>query len=180
MCLNASDNPRIQSVAPFGSTLLEVDVIGMDSGIGDAALALATNIVRLDCSLNDQITTVAPFSASLRHLVAVNESSLVGESYLGTAANLVTLDCSGNPKITSLAFCATSLQELTAEGEDCGMRGDEIATMGPQLWKVKKEDNDRITVQHLEGFTAVDLDGTLFVRRRVASSPQSLELSRPK
>ena len=48
--------------------------------------------------------------------------------------------------VNSSSTC--SLQELTAYGEDCGMRGDEIATMlGPQLWKVEKRDNDRI-VRH--------------------------------
>ena len=163
VCLNASRNPRIQSVAHFASTLLELGA-GGDSGIGDAALALATNIVWLDCSNNDQM---APFGASLRHLVADFFSSLC-DSGLATATNLVTLNCSSNPKITSLAFCATSLQELSAKGL-CGVCGDEIATMGPQLWKVGKWDNDHITAQHLEGFTAVDGDGSLFARRSPAS-----------
>ena len=57
VCLNATGNPRIQSVVPFSSTLLELDVrknsdsgggpVPLACGIGDAALALATNIVRL-------------------------------------------------------------------------------------------------------------------------------------
>ena len=65
-------------------------------------------------------------------------------------------------RITSLSFCATSLLELTAEGYNCGVCGDEIATMGPQLWKVENGYNERITEQHLEGFTAVDgEDGSL-------------------
>ena len=86
---------------------------------------------------------------------------------LTTATNLVTLNCSHNSNITSIAFCATSLQELTAAGKDCGVRGDEIVMMGPQLWNVGKYRNDRITGQHLEGFTAVDGD-YVFVRRPVA------------
>ena len=132
------------------------------AAVSDAAFALATNIVWLACSRNRKITTL-PFSASLRHLVAQYDSSF-GVAALTTATNLVTLDCGNNPNITSLAFCATSLQELTAWGYICGVCGDDIVTMGPQLWKVEKWDNHRITVQHLEGFTAMDGNGSVYVR----------------
>ena len=174
VCLIASDNSRIQSVAPFASALLELGTEGTSSGIGDAALALATRIVWLDCTFNKRITMVAPFGSSLRHIVAMNDSS-VNDAGLTTATNLVTLNCSSNPKITSLAFCATSLQELIAQEYSCGVRGDEIATMGPQLWKVEEYGNYSITVRHLEGFTALARHGWLFVRRPFAPIVQPSE-----
>ena len=41
------------------------------------------------------------------------------------------------------------------------MKGDEIAE-APQLWKVYTEDNDKITLEHLVGFT--DVEDCMFVR----------------
>ena len=155
-------------MAPFGSTLLELDV--RQRHIGDAALAMAINLVWLDCSDNGEITTVAPFGQSLRHLVACTTSSRNDESLahslsdapgLSTATNLVTLHCSNNPNITSIEFCRNRLQELSADGKNCGMKGDEIAE-APHLWKVYKCYNEKITVKHLKGFTEVG--NSAFVR----------------
>ena len=145
--LHAGGNPRIESVAPFASSLLELDARTTD--IDDAALFQLTNLVWINCSFNEQITTVAPFAQSLRHVVADCGSSL-RDAGLSNATNLVTLYCYKNPNITTIAFCQNSL--LIA---DCGMEGDEIAN-APQLRKVTKRKDDKISLHHLKGFTQIN------------------------
>ena len=125
-CLNASGNERICSVAPFGSTLLELDAM-RSSALCQEALIAATKLHRLDVSDNNCITSVAHCATSLRHIVASGVDCSLGDTGLAAATNLVSLDCSNNPRITTISFCANTLQQLIMEGNSCGLKGDCLA-----------------------------------------------------
>jgi hypothetical protein len=108
--LNASDNPKITTVAPFAETLVELKARGPngndrlvadseDCGLRDAGLARAHGIVKLDVRNNPYITTVASFAAALVELDARGGCG-IGDAGLTMARNIVELDASGNKKIS--------------------------------------------------------------------------------
>ena len=175
-CLECSGNPRIQTLTPFASTLLELAATQQGCGIKDEAFSSVRNGLKLVCvdvSTNNGITTVAPFHGSLRHLIAQgdalfpnNESSDLSDAGLISATKLVTLDCSHNPNITSIAPFADCLERLIACGTGCGMQGEEIATAPLCLQKVDVMRNPKVTPEkHLTDFYIVDGD-VYYVRRQ--------------
>lgn len=103
--LDASENYKITTVAPFSGTLRKLCVTGWYCRIDDACLLSATRLEELDASRHPNITSVAPFAATLRKLTAASYCGIT-DAALDIAVHLEILDGSFNPKNHSMAFRA--------------------------------------------------------------------------
>ena len=110
--LDSDHNPLVTTVAPFGSTYIEL-IASFRCGIDDAGLATATNLVCLSTTANRRIQSVEPFAATLLELDAARRSS-ISDAALALATNIVRFDCSENHQITTVAPFNTSLRHLVA------------------------------------------------------------------
>jgi hypothetical protein len=110
----------VTTVAPFATTLVEVDASGgwgCSCGIDDAGLKSAHNIVKLYAVDNRKVTTVAPFAATLVTL-DVSGGCGIGDKGLASAHGIMNLDASENRRITTVAPFAATLVGLAARGPD--------------------------------------------------------------
>ena len=138
--LQAQNNPRLTTVAPFGKTLIELDAIG-DCGINDIGLATATNLVCLDASRNARIQNIQSCASTLVEL-SIKDSGIGQETVLH-ARNLIYVDISNNTAITTVAPFSASLRHLVA----CNDRtiGDAGLLSATRLVTLTCLDNPNIT-----------------------------------
>jgi serine/threonine protein kinase len=174
--LIASNNPKITTVAPFATTLTELDASG--SGIDDAGLSSALHIVKLDAANNPRVTTVAPFATTLVELNASGNCG-IDDAGLASARGITKFNASGNAKVTTVAPFGTTLVELDAsnrpkitnvtlytgmrEGvracEDCGI-GDSGLAIAQGIVKLNASGNPKVTTTAPFAATLVELDAS--------------------
>jgi hypothetical protein len=134
----------VTTVAPFATTLVELDASGYYCDIGDAGLTSAHNIVKLYARDNQYITTVAPFAATLVELDASGGFGGIGDQGLASARGIVKLNASDNPHIKSVAPFAATLAELEARGPRCGIC-DAGLVSARSIVKLNAGNNPKIT-----------------------------------
>jgi hypothetical protein len=156
--LHVPDQP-VTTVAPFATTLVELDASGSHCGIGDAGLTSAHNIVKLVAASNRKITTAAPFAATLVELNASGLYCGIGDAELTSAHNIVKLHAENNRKITTVAPFAATLVELDASGGYSGI-GDQGLASARSIVKLDAFNNTGITTVAPFAATLVELDAS--------------------
>ena len=102
------------TVAPFGSTLIELDASG-DCGIGDVGLATATNGLS-GCILNErppECNVLVPTLLELDISWRIDDDDV--EHGRWDVRPILALNVSNNKQITNVAHCSRSLRHLVAE-----------------------------------------------------------------
>jgi hypothetical protein len=154
--LRVPDQP-VTTVAPFATTLVELDASGLYCGIGDAGLTSAHNIVKLHAENNGNITTAAPFATTLLELDASGSCCGMGDAGLASAHNIVKLVAGSNKRITTVAPFATTLMELDVSGGYSGI-GDAGLTSALNIVKLLAKNNESITTVAPFAATLLELD----------------------
>ena len=107
---SASGSHNVTTVASFDASLIELDA--SESGIDDAGLRTATNLVVLDAD-NTRIRSVQPFARSLLELSA---SCGISDASLRCATNIVCLDAAFSNTIRTVSPFSSSLRHVLAYG----------------------------------------------------------------
>ena len=136
--------------------------------MGDAALAEATQLVKLNASWNGNVTTVEPFGSTLIELVAVSRSCGITDAGLATATNLVCLLCVDNKEIQSVRFGSTLL-ELIANDVRIGNEALSHATQRilVSLFFASERESDHNGWHHLASLRHLFADGSSLTDARL-------------
>ena len=148
--LNASNNVKITTCAPFAKALRKLNAGGR-SGISDDGLSLCKNIKKLIANNNPRITTCMPFAKTLKILEAASSynvyyadsASGINDIGLLLCENIENLNANDNPKITTCAPFAKTLKILSANKfsgiDDSGL------LLCENIGRLYANDNSRIT-----------------------------------
>lgn len=114
--LDVGMNPTVTTVSPFGRALRVL--YANQSGLDDAGLAAATNLVCLDVSYLHAVRTLAMCASSLLRLEAVGRYCGIGDAALSavTLPCLMHLNVVGNVQVSTVAPFGLSLRHLQCEG----------------------------------------------------------------
>ena len=107
-------NTHVTTVAPFGLSLLELDV--GHSAVGDSGLVTATGLVHFSASNNPAVCNLSPFASTLLELATGGDETGLTDIALHEAIHLISLTLypTIGAKITTVAPFAASLRHLEA------------------------------------------------------------------
>ena len=135
----------VTTVAPFASTLLELQANGCYCGINTAGLRGAENLTSLSLKENRKIGALpTEVTANLLHLT-LNFGSNIGDETFQHATQLVSLSANGVHGMTTMAPFGNSLRHLVLQGPFCSLADPFALHRTPHLVHLNLTENSKLT-----------------------------------